>query len=126
MYSLMSGAVVVATSHQPIEWSAQLQGWPVGSVVFSDPARAMTVRTDGDRRVSPVEFKLLFTAQERVAIRAARETDPVIDDFFDILDDPRLTGVDLTSSTTRGMVDYLVSKRLLTAERRDEIFNGRA
>ena len=74
-----------------------------------------------ERKVSPVEFKLLFTPQERVAIRAARETDPVIDDFFDILDDPRLTSVTLTGTSTRSMVDYLVSKQLLTASRRDEI-----
>lgn len=33
-------------------------------------------------RVSPVQYKLLFTSQERIAIRAERQTDAVIDDFF--------------------------------------------
>lgn len=103
-------------------------GWVNGQLakpVAPPPAPPAPPPAPAPRKVSPVEFKLLFTAQERVAIRAARETDPVIDDFFDILDDQRLTSVDLTSSTTRGMVDYLVSKAFLTAKRRDEIVNGR-
>lgn len=103
-------------------------GWVNGQLVkptAPPPAPPAPPPAPEPRRVSPVEFKLLFTAQERVAIRAVRDTDPVIDDFFDILDDPRLTSVDLTSSTTRGMVDYLVSKAFLTAKRRDEIVNGR-
>src|SRR5574343_1577031 len=45
--------------------------------------------------VSPPEFKLLFTSNERVAIKAARSTDPVIADFMDIVEDPRLTTVNL-------------------------------
>ena len=40
-------------------------------------------------KVSPVEFKLLFTAQERVAIKAERGNDLMIDDFFGIIEDPR-------------------------------------
>lgn len=82
--------------------------------------------------VSPVEFKLLWTPQERVAIKVMRSTDPVIDDFYEILDDPRLTFVNLNLQSTQAAVDYLLS-RLVTAEvvqagavveRRAEILSG--
>lgn len=83
-------------------------------------------------RVSPVEFKLCFTPTERIAIRQLRATDPAIDDFFDILDDPRLSVVDLTLTSTVNGVDYILNALqvggVLTAEaaatRRGEILSG--
>lgn len=75
-------------------------------------------------KVSPVEFKLLFTAMERVAIKTARSTDPVIDDFFDIVEDPRLTYVDLALQSTKDAIGYLKSKNLLTADRATAILAG--
>ena len=75
-------------------------------------------------RVSPVEFKLLFTAQERVAIKAARATDPVIDDFFDIVEDPRLTHVNLGLQSTQDALAYLEATGLITTARRQEILAG--
>ena len=74
--------------------------------------------------VSPVQFKLLFTAQERVAMRTARATDPVIDDFFDIIEDPRLTGVDLGLQSTKDAIAYLNAQGLLTDERAAEVLTG--
>lgn len=75
-------------------------------------------------KVSPVEFKLLFSAQERVAIKAARATDPVIDDFFEIVEDPRLTHVNLGLQSTQDALAYLETKGLVTAERRVQILAG--
>lgn len=75
-------------------------------------------------KVSPVEFKLLFTSAERVAIKAARATDPVIDDFYDIVEDPRLTFVDLGLQSTQDALAYMVAQNLLTAERQAEILAG--
>ena len=75
-------------------------------------------------KVSPVEFKLLFTSAERVAIKAARATDPVIDDFYDIVEDPRLTHVDLGLQSTKDALSYMVAQGLLTEERRLEILAG--
>lgn len=74
--------------------------------------------------VSPVEFKLLFTAAERVAIKAARATDSVIDDFYDVVEDPRLTYVDLGLQSTREAIDYLIGKGLVSEERREAILSG--
>lgn len=76
------------------------------------------------QKVSPVEFKLLFTAQERVAIKAARATDPVIDDFYEVVEDSRLTHVDLGLASTRDAVAYLASKALITEARVSEILSG--
>ena len=76
-------------------------------------------------KVSPVEFKLLFTGAERVAIKAARAGDQIIDDFYDIVEDPRLTFVDLGLQSTKDAIGYLKSKQLLTAERAVEILAGK-
>lgn len=77
-------------------------------------------------KVSPVEFKLLFTPQERIAIKTVRATDAVIDDFYDIAEDPRLTHVDLSLQTTKMAIAYMVSLNLLTAERAEQILAGQA
>lgn len=76
-------------------------------------------------KVSPVEFKLLFTPQERIAIKAVRSTDPIIDDFYDIAEDPRLTHVDLSLQTTKMAIGYMVSLDLITQERADNILSGK-
>lgn len=72
-------------------------------------------------KVSPVEFMLLFTSPERIAIKAARQTDPVIDDWLDIVQDPRLTHVDLGLKSTHDALDYLTAQGMLDAGRKDEI-----
>ena len=76
-------------------------------------------------KVSPVEFKLLFTAQERVAIKAARASDPVIDDFLGIIEDPRLTHVNLGLQSTQDALGYLETKGIITDARRVQILAGK-
>lgn len=75
-------------------------------------------------QVSPVQYQLLFTAAERVAIKAARADDPVIDDMYTLLEDPRLTHVDLALKSTQDALLYLQSKGLITEARRLEILTG--
>lgn len=85
-------------------------------------------------QVSPPTFKLLFAPAERIAIRAARayagaEPEPrglkdVLDDWFEIVDDPRLTVVDLALPATIAGVQFLVGAGILTQERADEILLG--
>lgn len=77
-------------------------------------------------KVSPVEFKLLFTAAERIAMRAARTSDPVLEDFFDIAEDPRLTFVDLSAASTQQAIGYMAAKGLLTTERAAQVLAGTA
>ena len=75
-------------------------------------------------RVSPIEFKLLFTLQERLAINKVRDTDPVLDDFFGLIEDPRLTFVDLGLQSTRDAIGYLAAQGLIGAERVEQILAG--
>ena len=90
--------------------------------VIVEPAPVEPVVTYA--KVSPVEFMLLFTAAERVAIKAARENDPVIDDFLDIIEDPRLTHVDLGLASTQEALDYLTTASKIAAGRKAEILTG--
>jgi hypothetical protein len=75
-------------------------------------------------KVNSLEFKLLFTSQERIAIKTARKNDAVIDDFYDIVEDPLLQYVDLGLESTQEALAYLVTQNLLTEERKKEILNG--
>ena len=75
-------------------------------------------------KVSPIEFKLLFTAVERVAIKAS--TDPIVQDFFSIVEDPRLTVVDLGLQSTQDALAYLEMLELIAAGRKAEILTGNA
>jgi hypothetical protein len=74
------------------KWVVKEDSVPV--VVPSAPIEP-DVPTKQSIKVSPVEFKLLFTSPERIAIKQLIETDQAIEDFFSIIDDSRLTCVDL-------------------------------
>lgn len=95
-------------------------------VVTDNPGFAMTMptQTSPSVTVSPVQFKLLFTSEERVAMDAAKADDPVLRDFFSIVDDPRLTYVDLGLQSTKDAVGYLALKGILTPERATEALAG--
>lgn len=79
--------------------------------------------------ISPVQFKLLFTSAERIAIKAFRagtapetaDARAVIDDWYEIVDDPRLTEVDLGLSGTIEGVNYLETLKLIGTGRAAEI-----
>lgn len=73
-------------------------------------------------KVSPVEFKLLFKAQERVAIKTS--ADLIVQDFFEIVNDPRLTFVDLQLQSTKDALAYLTSLNLIGPGRMDAILTG--
>jgi len=83
-------------------------------------------------QVGPVEFKLLFTSPERLKLKELRANDPVLADFFEIIEDPRLQYVDLSLGSTAAGVDHCLS--LLTnaeviseseaATRREQILSG--
>lgn len=86
------------------------------------------------KKLTPPEFKLQFRQPERIAIRTARGyagPDPVklavkaaLDDFYEILDDPRLTLVDLDMLSTIEGVYGLAAMGLITEERAGEILAG--
>lgn len=98
--------------------------WECGDQRFTDPSGTEYSLIESAPKVSPVEFRLLFTAAERVAITAARTSDPVIDDFYTIVEDPRLTHVDLGLQSTRDAIDYLIAQGLVSEGRREAILSG--
>lgn len=75
-------------------------------------------------KVTPVEFKMLFTSAERIAIKEARATDPVIDDYFDIVEDPRLQVVDLGLHSVQEGIQYLQTIGIFTEDRVSQILAG--
>ena len=85
-------------------------------------------------QISPPTFKMLFTPQERLAIRAARSyagddeqaltVRAVVEDWYEIIDDPRLSYVDLILSQTQAGIGFLVTAGIITQERCDEILTG--
>lgn len=62
---------------------------------------------------TPPQFFLLFTAQERVAIKYIAKGDypvsPILEDWLEILNDPRLTEVDLTLESTQNAIMFLTT-----------------
>lgn len=101
-------------------------GWVNGKLVKPEvlPAVAQPEPVVIAPKVSPIEFKLLFTPQERIAIKSARATDVIIDDFFEIIEDTRLTHVDLNLESTKQAIQYIASKSLVEADRVVEILSG--
>ncbi len=71
------------------------------------------------RWMSQADFKRRLTAVERIAIRAARPTDPIIDDFLDILDST--INVNLDDPDLVAGLGYMVATGLLGAERPAQI-----
>ena len=75
-------------------------------------------------KVTPVQFKMLFTSPERVAIKAARATDPVGDDLWELVEDPRMEYVDFGLKSVRDSIEYLATAGLIAPERVAEIISG--
>lgn len=73
-------------------------------------------------KISPIEFKMLFTSAERIALRTS--TDVVVVDFMEIIQDPRLQQVDLNLQTVRDGLAYIESIGLIGAGRAAEILKG--
>lgn len=117
----------IATEFEPVPDDVQA-GWArneAGEWEAPAPTPEPTPAPTESPKVSPVEFKLLFTAGERVAIKAARASDPVIDDFFSIIEDPRLTHVNLGLQSTQDALGYLETKGVITDARRVQILAGK-
>ncbi len=75
-------------------------------------------------KISPIEFKMLFTMSERLATNPLKQSDEIIKDWFEILDDPRLTFVDLGLKSTQDALSYLVTLEILTEDRKLQILRN--
>lgn len=100
--------------------------WCIGNMKFVDPNKTRYEAIDypeiSDLSVSPIRFKILFTAAQRIAIRTS--ADPVVQDFFNLIEDPRLDLVILPLSSTVDALSYLVGINILTAEEKTRILSN--
>lgn len=78
------------------------------------------------KEVDPITFKLLFTSSERIAAKALRASDPAIDDFWTILDDPRTRSVDMRIPSIQTIIEHTLTACNVenVAERKAQILQG--
>ena len=75
--------------------------------------------------LTPTQFKLCFTVQERVLINRAKKLDEVVQVAFEILDDQKLEEVHLDKKCTTDTVDYLVAIGCITHDRGIDVKAGK-
>lgn len=73
-------------------------------------------------RVSAIEYKMLFTPQERISVKTS--TDPIIQDLSELLGDPRVLTVDLNLASIQSALDYMSAVGILAPGRKAEILTG--
>lgn len=91
---------------------------PVPEVVVQTP-EPVVVKPP---KVSVIEYKMLFTSAERIAVKAS--TDPVIIDLQELMNDPRTVNVDLSLQSISDALDYMTAIGLIAAGRKAEILTG--
>jgi hypothetical protein len=100
--------------------NGQIVPRPIPEPVIPEPVTPEVVYPT----VSAIEFKLLFTSPERIAIKDS--VDPVVQDFFSLIEDPRLTSVCLGLKSTQDSLAYLEAVAILAPGRKAEILAGTA
>lgn len=94
----------------------------VGPGVSTNPA----VPEGTPQRWDAYDFKMRFTVEERIAIRAASKTDAVVEDFMDMLDTAAATGTLIVANDpllNEGL-NMLVSAELLSEDRKTALLGG--
>jgi hypothetical protein len=74
--------------------------------------------------ITPMTFKMLFTSAERIAIKSKVTTDPIIEDWWSIVNEPNLTEVNLNLTSTQEALDYLIEVGVLEEDRKIQILTG--
>lgn len=103
-----------------------------GDWSFPSVGPSVESTTEEGVKVGPTEFKLLWTSEERLRLKALRTSDDVIDDFWEIIDDSRLQWVNLGLQSTKRAIDYcidqLVQSSIINSDevdmRRNQIFSA--
>ena len=100
-------------------------GWRLADKTWSAPVEALPSPVSVEiTHVTRTEFMRLFTGPERVAIKNARGTDDLVEDFFSMVEDPDSPGVDLTLQSTLNILLHLQSMEIITDARRLAILAG--
>lgn len=56
--------------------------------------------------VGPIHFQMLFTAAERLKAKELCASDPMLDDFWELIEDPRTDVVNLSLQSVQTAVQY--------------------
>lgn len=99
-------------------------GWRLVVDEWEAPEVVAPVVAIEPKEVDPITFKLLFTSAERIAAKALRATDPVIDDFWSILDDPRTRAVDMRIPSIQAVIEHTLTAIDAAPERKNQILQG--
>lgn len=136
LYTLKDGETILAESDNSIAWMPKKKCWDInnGQYGIADPDQSFTLVGPGRQEVSRIEFKLLFTLTERIAITTARAYDGadagekmkklILDELFSVIEDPDLKSITLTHASVVEGLDYLESEGLIGAGRSAAIQNG--
>lgn len=60
-------------------------------------------------KISPIAYKMLWTIQERIGLKTLRATDVVIDDLYELVEDSRMTTVDLNLQSVQDSIMYCLN-----------------
>lgn len=91
-------------------------GWVLSDGVWSAPA--VTEAPEAPEvvqsypSVGPIHFQMLFTSQEAVAAEGARATDPVLNRFWKLIEDPRTDVVNLGLQSVQDAVEHTLTVAL--------------
>ncbi|WP_067096208.1 hypothetical protein [Marinomonas atlantica] len=97
----------IASEFQPVPDDVK-RGWVLSDGEWSAPIEVAPVVVESKApTVSVTAFMLLWTSKERVKLKQSRVDDPIIDDFFDILDGAET--VDLALNSTQQGVEYCLT-----------------
>jgi hypothetical protein len=89
------------------------RGWVLDSSTgewSSPPIQEPVLSPEVYTKLSPLDFKMCLTSAERIGIKAMVSTDVTIADFYEIIEDPRLTEVDMGLQSVRDAVGYIFAK----------------
>lgn len=140
MYQLKIGETVIAKSSTPFTFDDEHCLWTSADYRLYDHSRVVEQIVDDEHAgtdfqrssalvvlapvVTPTQFKRLFTGPEGVAIKKARGSDDLIEDFFSLVDDPGLVSVDLGLQSTLDVLTQLEEMNIITPQRRAVILAG--
>lgn len=114
---------VVNSSKEPTFSSGT---WDCGSIKIVDFRKTNYELVDipdiSDLTVSPIRFKLLFTSTQRIAIKESN--DPIVKDFYELVNDTRMHEVILPLPSTVDALSYLVSINILTLAEKNRILSN--
>jgi hypothetical protein len=103
------------------------RGQPIRITTYFDDGTFGVVETvneneDADMRVTRLAFKQRFTTEERIAIRDAAQTNPLVYDFEDLVN--AATYIDLQRSDTINAVNAIEQAGLIAEGRAVEILTA--